>query len=549
MDPVRASIKSAMRGDPQLVFPALVRDDDVNWEAAQRAAISIRNPQYSLRMFYDDMVLAFPELKLYLAYVSDFDEYVPDVDSGMTASVEYRRTVGALFAVYWLARIGIDGAEGFSYGVDEDWLPRMKPADENDGGVLETPQERTHHTESNRKKRKAFHDKVDWKKMQQLLCDANILSIETGQVIVNEQRMVAILALTAFHDIMKVEALKPRVSEENGEYQGYAVGDLINDHDLALGYVLEHFADLVPTFHGLPREEQLSVAFTQAKMNFNHGWLVQAEAPPDALFSKFKHVIDTEGVEKADVAFYFVHWLTDLAGAHPSPLEGSVKFVLQFPQPVLSSFINSFSVLNELANKTETEVFEDYIVKIWRETVQRGVNLGPVPEGDEAIAIMRLMIQCQTPQAQEAIVTGFANASTADRAVLAAEMARTGLPGQYYSRGQPRRGGPAFLVYYSPAFVRTQVPSETDEMYRILAEVYRRSREMFPLKDDFAPNQSVSIRIDQIKEHSAKEIRAVHNHEDTWVLVKRNELEAVIERRPESFLGTAEAAGCLEMQL
>jgi len=548
-DPIRMSIKSAMRGSPELVFPQVLKDASVNWDAAKRASISIRNPEYSLKMFYDDMVLAFPELKLYMAFVSDYDEYVPDVDSGMTASIEYRRTVGALFAVYWLARIGIDGAEGFSYGVDEDWVPRMTPADENEGGVLETPQNRTNHTDNNRKKRKSFHDNVDWIKMQGLLVDANILSLEDGKVVVNDQRVVSILALTAFHDIMKVEALKPCVAPEKGDYHGYAPGVTINDHDLALGYVLEHYSEVLPTFNGLPREEQLSVAFTQAKMNFNHGWLVQAEAPPDALFTKFKHVIDTEGVEKADVAFYFVHWLTDLAGAHPSPLEGSVKFVLQFPQPVLASFINSFSVLNELANKTETQVFEDYIVKIWRETAERGIDIGPVPDGDEAIAKMRLMIQCQTREAQEAIVKGFDDANPADRAVLAAEMARTGLPGQHYSRGPPRRGGPAFLVYYSPALVRTLVPKETPDMYRILAEVYRRARELFPAQDDFAPNQTVSIRVDQLKEHSAKEIYAVHDHEDTWVLVKRNDLEAVVERRAESFIGSAEAVNCVELSL
>ena len=27
----------------------------------------------------------------------------------------------ALFCVYWLARIGIDGERGFSFGVDDDW--------------------------------------------------------------------------------------------------------------------------------------------------------------------------------------------------------------------------------------------------------------------------------------------------------------------------------------------------------------------------------------------------------------------------------------------
>ena len=60
----------------------------------------------------------------------------------------------------------------------------------------------------------------------------------------------------------------------------------------------------------------------------------QAEAPPIALFGTFKEVIATGGAAHADIAFYFVHWLTDLAGAEPSPLAGSEKFVLKFPHAV-----------------------------------------------------------------------------------------------------------------------------------------------------------------------------------------------------------------------
>ena len=120
--------------------------------------------------------------------------------------------------------------------------------------------------------------------------------------------------------------------------------------------MLEHHGACLPSFAALPAAQQRSVRFTQSKMGFNHGWLVQAEAPPGALFGKFKAAIASDGVAASDVAFYFVHWLTDLAGAVPSPLEGSEKFVLKFPQPVLGSFISSFSVVNELAHKTETQV-------------------------------------------------------------------------------------------------------------------------------------------------------------------------------------------------
>ena len=49
--------------------------------------------------------------------------------------------------------------------------------------------------------------------------------------------------------------------------------------------------------------------------------LVQAEAPPGALFKRFKAQLRTNpDLSQSDIAFFFVHWLTDLAGAEPTPL-------------------------------------------------------------------------------------------------------------------------------------------------------------------------------------------------------------------------------------
>ena len=53
----------------------------------------------------------------------------------------------------------------------------------------------------------------------------------------------------------------------------------------------------------------------------------QAEAPPGAIFSKFKELIESSGAADRDIAFYFVHWLTDLGGAEGTPLSGAEKFV------------------------------------------------------------------------------------------------------------------------------------------------------------------------------------------------------------------------------
>ncbi len=68
-------------------------------------------------------------------------------------------------------------------------------------------------------------------------------------------------------------------------------------------------------------------------MHFNHGWFVQAEAPPGLMLAKFKHAL--RNASAADLAFYFLHWLPDLSGAEGQPLAGAEKFAVRFPLPVL----------------------------------------------------------------------------------------------------------------------------------------------------------------------------------------------------------------------
>jgi len=111
----------------------------------------------------------------------------------------------------------------------------------------------------------------------------------------------------------------------------------------------------------------------------------------------------SEKANAADIALYFVHWLTDLAGACPSPLDGCEKFVLQFPQPVLQSFIRSFSIIHRLAHLSETQVMEEYLVERWKEVPE----LGPVPADGSAIAQMRLVAQVQTLGKQIAVLDAY----------------------------------------------------------------------------------------------------------------------------------------------
>lgn len=88
---------------------------------------------------------------------------------------------------------------------------------------------------------------------------------------------------------------------------------------------------------------------------------------------------------------------------------------------------------------------------------------------------MRLLIQAQELAKQTLLrevfcSTSFANTSA--REVLMVEMGHTGVEGETYSLSKATSGGPAFLVYYSPA-VRPRYPHRTIEAHHTCARCLR----------------------------------------------------------------------------
>uniref|UniRef100_A0A7S2HPC8 Uncharacterized protein n=1 Tax=Haptolina brevifila TaxID=156173 RepID=A0A7S2HPC8_9EUKA len=221
--------------------------------------------------------------------------------------------------------------------------------------------------------------------------------------------------------------------------------------------------------------------------------------------------------------------MTDLAGAEPTPLKGSEKFVLKFPHPVLHSFIASFSIVGTLVNKSETEVFELLLNSKWA-SIEDSVGLPPT--GPSGIALMRLITQVQHLPLQQRIVSAWRSLSEEDASILSTEMALSGVEGQTYARcteyAEQLNGGPCFLVYYSPAFLRNAARQEAETGLRMLADIYRQARSIWPFSSKSA-SVSVTIRIDQIKEHQPEHIMDGYLWGEGWLLVKRNEREAVIE--------------------
>eukprot|EP00913_Durusdinium_trenchii_P032159 g30113.t1 len=242
-------------------------------------------------------------------------------------------------------------------------------------------------------------------------------------------------------------------------------------------------------------------------------FIERAEAPPGALFTKFKEYVLCGGAESRDVAFYFCHWLTDLAGAEPYPQEmgckssmqdsmhdsmqeygrakhlqmvfvshdfvvtwdqsklskhsescpmwclltqeGCEKFVIKVPRKVLSSFINSFKIVGELSTKSESQVLEDYLVWRWTSHVP---SLGQVPQGRGAVAALRLVVMAQGDSQQ--ILRALQNSAVEDcsKRNMFRQLALTGCKDQLFALERPPEGavamGPAILIYYAPALMQ-----------------------------------------------------------------------------------------------
>jgi hypothetical protein len=90
-----------------------------------------------------------------------------------------------------------------------------------------------------------------------------------------------------------------------------------------------------------------------------------------------------------------------------------------------------------------------------------------------------------------------------------------------------------FLIYYSPAFLRLAACSDIVAGLRMLAEIYRQARSLWPFEDGAsAASQHVTVRIDQIKACPPERVMEGHLVGGAWLLVKRNEREAIVEHHP-----------------
>ena len=134
------------------------------------------------------------------------------------------------------------------------------------------------------------------------------------------------------------------------------------------------------------------------------------------------------------------------------------------------------------------------------------------------------MWQAQGHHAGLQLVHAFRALDDEDANTLTEEMARTGVAEQVYSRSAVR-GGPAVLVYYSPAFLRHVLKEDALLGLSVLAEIYRAARELWPL-DEGEEGCTKTVNVGKLVGLEAIDLRRKR-----WVLRRASEQEAMVEQQ------------------
>merc|ERR1711879_178186 len=93
----------------------------------------------------------------------------------------------------------------------------------------------------------------------------------------------------------------------------------------------------------------------------------------------------------------------------------------------------------------------------------------------------------------------------------------------------PGPGGPAILVYYGPALIQKAGAMDPRGAIIILAGIFKKGRELFPLESG-KDGETVTVRIDALKNLQVKEIMNPQNVGDVWLLSKSSSVDAQVEK-------------------
>jgi len=153
-----------------------------------------------------------------------------------------------------------------------------------------------------------------------------------------------------------------------------------------------------------------------------------------------------------------------------------------------------------------------------------GFSPAELPE-KSGVAAMRLILMALGYEKE--IVSVFRELPEADYSVLADELSMTGRKQPFEDVPCAHTAGPAFLVYYGPAFLQKSKAAKCKTALSILAAVLRAARNLFPLTP-IRLEDTVTIRIDALKVLDPDEVMS----SAPWHVLRTSRNEAIVARGP-----------------
>ncbi|KAF4706222.1 hypothetical protein FOZ63_017844 [Perkinsus olseni] len=229
----------------------------------------------------------------------------------------------------------------------------------------------------------------------------------------------ALLCFTAIHDLGKMN-----------DFRADVVPHEIHDHDAALGYIMDHCPEVLPSYKSLS-DHYKDLIRTSLRVNFNFGQFLQGENLPANLVG-IKQLFKDKTNDA--MPFFLFHIFADMAGILGArSLEGS----LFMSETMYNNFARGIEAIQELQTSCPRDVYDRFLLKRAAESFPSMTN-----RADRAFARVVCLCRIFNPADTRLLQSAFYELPETKRDELVDYLNRDGIDEK-----------PAYLLYYAPAFM------------------------------------------------------------------------------------------------
>lgn len=253
-----------------------------------------------------------------------------------------------------------------------------------------------------------------WQAIRQWITD--VVKIKTVR---DAELLDAFLCFTAIHDLGKMN-----------DFRADVVPHEIRDHDAALGYIMDHCPEVLPSYKSLS-DHYKDLIRTSLRVNFNFGQFLQGENLPANLVG-VKRLFKDKTTDA--MPFFLFHIFADMSGILGArSLEGS----LFMTETMYNNFARGIDALQELQTGSPRDVYDRFLLKRAAESFPKITN-----RADRAFARLVCLCRIFNPADTRLLQDAFDDLPAAKREELVEHLNRDGIDEK-----------PAYLLYYAPAFM------------------------------------------------------------------------------------------------